>query len=83
LTKVHIPQPGGRPIVGAKASDVQELMELLANRKSIGQLADELGRPYEQIWRWVTILEVPTILQGTSRFLVYEERRGARKTRSS
>jgi integrase len=83
LTKVHIPQPGGRPIVGAKASDVQELMELLANRKSIGQLADELGRPYEQIWRWVTIPEVPTILQGTSRFLVYEERRGARKTRSS
>ena len=69
LTKVHIPQPGGRPIVGAKASDVQELMELLANRKSIGQLADELDRPYQQIWRWVAILQIPTILQGTSRFL--------------
>jgi len=69
LERVHIRRPGCNEKIGAKSGEVLHLMEVLSQLNTIDDIAKQLSRPYEQVWRWTKSLKITPIERGRLLFI--------------
>lgn len=69
LERVYIRRPGCKEKVGAKSEEVFQLVEVLSQLSTIDDIAKELDRPYEQVWRWTKNLKITPIERGRLLFI--------------